>query len=80
MTARGMSNTHDLIQGKLPAKKIGPVCRVAMNGVVVGLANLIVMVQFGKQLHDDDDGDAMPRPTHRKLSRQRSRIGKATVT
>ena len=79
MTARGITSTHELTTG-LPAEASGPVCRLAQNAIAVGLADVIVLVQFGGQLHDDDSGDGTSsRPTHGKLSRQSSRIGKAPV-
>ncbi len=79
MTWRGVVSTHELETGGLLAEQSGPACRLAQNAVAVGLADAIVLVQFGRQLHDDDAGDsgAPDRPTHGKLSRQQSgRIGR----
>ncbi|CAG9962886.1 unnamed protein product [Clonostachys byssicola] len=75
MTAQGEINTHELTTGLL-AVSPGPVCRVGQNGIGVGLADRIVLLQFGKQLRDDDGADgATDAPTHGKLAKRRSRSG-----
>jgi hypothetical protein len=79
MTATGIISRHMLTIGLLPSKS-APVCRLARNAVAVGLADIIVLVQFGKTLHDDDDEEgAVSKPTHGKLSRQNSRISRTHV-
>lgn len=78
MTAGGFTSIHELEQTDLPANDPGPLCRLAQNAVAVALANVIVTVQFGRYLHDDDgsagDGSNTPMVTHRRLSRQNSRL------
>ena len=77
MTAKGTRSTHQLTTNLL-ANKSGPVCRLARNAVAVGLADIIVLVQFGDHLYDNDEteGAAAAGATYGKLSRQNSRLGR----
>jgi len=56
MTATGIVNVHPLSSGLLTGR-VGPVCSVGRNALAVGLAEDIVLVQFGNQLYDNDDED-----------------------
>lgn len=57
MTARGVINIHPL-QIDVFAKRVGPIKPVGRNAIAVALAEDIVLVQFGDEIHDnDDDGD-----------------------
>lgn len=69
MTATGVINTHVLTSG-LFTSRVGPVCSVGRNAIAVGLAEDIVLIQFGNQLHDDDDNDdrAVRKPPRTKLA------------
>jgi hypothetical protein len=68
MTATGIINTHALKVG-LFTNKAGPTCSVGRNAVAVGLAEDIVLVQFGDQLHDDDDEEVVRMPPRIKSRR-----------
>jgi len=59
MTATGIIDIHALTSG-LFTGRAGPMCSVGRNAIAVGLAEDTVLIQFGKQLHDDvDDDDAI---------------------
>jgi hypothetical protein len=77
MTATGIVNIHALTVG-LITNKAGPMCSVGRNAIAVGLAEDIVLVQFGNQLYDDDDDDdadaAVRKPPRTRLA-GRSKIG-----
>lgn len=76
MTAQGVVNRHKLPTSLL-AGAPGPICKLARNAVIVGLADEIVLVQFGRQLRDDDDCDsALAAPMQRRLLRRQSSSGK----
>lgn len=57
MTATGSINIHPLQVG-LFTDRIGPMCAIGRNAIGVGLAEDIILVQFGDQLRDDDDADS----------------------
>lgn len=78
MTAHGDLTAHE-VTTRLAAMKPGPSCKVAQNAIAVALANVVILVQFGSQLRDDEDV-APAQPTHRRLSRQSSRIGRSSMT
>jgi len=67
MTATGIINIHALTIG-LFTNKAGPMCSVGRNAIAVGLAEDIVLVQFGDQLRDDDDDEALGKPLHTRLA------------
>ena len=73
MTATGIINIHALTVG-LFTNKAGPMCSVGRNAIAVGLAEDIVLVQFGNQLHDDDDDEAVRKPPRTRLA-GRSKLG-----
>jgi len=50
-------------------------CSVGRNAIAVGLAEDIVLVQFGNQLRDDDDDDSAMRKSPRTRLAGRSRSG-----
>lgn len=91
MTAAGVVGTHELPAARLglPADTAGPACRLARNAVAVAIANVIVLVQLGQQLRDDDPegaagagGELAPGGTRTRSgrhSRQTSRFGRETV-
>lgn len=56
MTSTGIVNTHALMSG-LFTNRVGPICPVGRNAIAVGLAEDIILVRFGNQLHDGDDDD-----------------------
>lgn len=58
MTARGIINTHPL-QVEVFTSRVGPVKPIGRNAVAVGLAEDIVLVQFGDQIHDNDDDNSV---------------------
>jgi hypothetical protein len=68
MTATGIVNIHTLKVG-LFTDRAGPMCSVGRNAIAVGLEEDIVLIQFGSQLHDDDDGDdtAVRKPPRPRL-------------
>jgi hypothetical protein len=75
MTATGIVSIHPLTVG-LFTNRAGPMCSVGRNAMAVGLAEDIVLVQFGNQLHDDDDdADAAVRKPPRTRLAGRSKIG-----
>lgn len=74
MTAEGVTSSHR-VATQLPATKTGPLCKVAQNAVAVALANVVVLIQFGTQLRDDEE-DVQAKPTHGKLSGRRSKSGR----
>jgi hypothetical protein len=73
MTATGIITIHTLRVG-LFTNRAGPMCSVGRNAIAVGLAEDIVLVQFGNQLRDDDDDDSAVRklPRTRLAGRPRS--------
>jgi hypothetical protein len=73
MTATGIITIHTLKAG-LFTNRAGPMCSVGRNAIAVGLAEDIVLVQFGNQLRDDDDDDSAVRklPRTRLAGRHRS--------
>jgi len=75
MTARGIVNVYPLAAGPL-ASRVGPIKPVGRNAIAVGLAEDIVLVQFGNQIHDNDDDDDvdMSRLSHTRLA-GRSKFG-----
>lgn len=82
MTARGLIVTQRVSAASLGlvVDTPGPVCRLARNAVAVGVANAIIVVQLGSRLRDDDDSigeGAESIPTHGRLARRSSGIGKA---
>jgi hypothetical protein len=58
MTGTGIINIHTLRAG-LFSNRVGPMCSVGRNAIAVGLAEDIALVQFGDQLHNNDDDDDM---------------------
>ncbi|KAE8443978.1 hypothetical protein EG329_001202 [Mollisiaceae sp. DMI_Dod_QoI] len=56
MTAKGVINIHP-IKTNLFTSRVGPLCSIGRNAIAVGLAEGIALVQFGSQLHDNDDND-----------------------
>lgn len=54
MTARGIINTRPL-QVEAVTNRVGPIKPIGRNAIAVGLAENIVLVQFGDQIHDNDD-------------------------
>lgn len=77
MTARGIVDIHPLHIDVLTSQ-IGPIVPLGRNAIAVALAEHIVLVQFGTQIHDNDDDDNMAvaarRPTHNRLA-GRSKLG-----
>jgi len=73
MTATGIINTHALKVGQI-TNRAGPICSVGRNAIAVGLAEDIVLVLFGDQLHDDDDDEAVRKPPRTRLA-GRSKFG-----
>jgi hypothetical protein len=69
MTATGIINIHPVTVG-LFTNRAGPMCSVGRNAIAVGLAEDIVLVQFGNQLHGDDDDDdaAVRKPLRTRLA------------
>lgn len=65
MTARGIINTYPL-QVEVFTSRVGPIKPIGRNAIAVGLAEDIVLVQFGDQIHDNDDdqGVAVRRLPH----------------
>jgi hypothetical protein len=74
MTATGIITIHTLKVG-LFTNRAGPMCSVGRNAIAVGLAEDIVLVQFGNQLRDDDDDDSAMRKSPRTRLAGRSRSG-----
>jgi hypothetical protein len=54
MTARGIINTQPL-GVEVFTSRVGPIKPIGRNAIAVGLAEDIVLVQFGNQIHDNDD-------------------------
>jgi hypothetical protein len=73
MTATGIINIHAMTVG-LFTNRAGPMCSVGRNAIAVGLAEDIVLVQFGDQLHDDDDDEAVRKPPRTRFA-GRSKFG-----
>jgi len=75
MTAHGPTAFYEL-ETDLPAEEPGRACAVGQNAVAVALANLVFLIQFGRQLHGDDADDGVPgRRARGRLSRQNSGRG-----
>lgn len=75
MTAMGIINIHALTVGIL-TNRAGPICSVGRNAIATGLAEDIVIIQFGNQLHDDDDDiEAAARKPPRIRLAGRSKLG-----
>jgi hypothetical protein len=76
MTSIGTVNIYPLTSDTF-ASRVGPMRPVGRNAITVGLAEAILLVQFGKQLLDNDDDDdniVKRRPAHARLT-GRSKTG-----
>ncbi|KAH8896183.1 hypothetical protein GQ53DRAFT_761133 [Thozetella sp. PMI_491] len=76
MTAKGITNRQSLT-ASLVTPRTGPACKLARNAVAIGLADLIVLVRFGDRIYAEDEEEGLAnKPSHGRLSRQNSQIGR----
>jgi hypothetical protein len=54
MSARGVITTHPL-RIDVFATRVGPIKPIGRNAIAVGLAEDIVVIQFGSRIYDNDD-------------------------
>ncbi|KAH8646277.1 hypothetical protein BX600DRAFT_444080 [Xylariales sp. PMI_506] len=72
MTAGGVTALHLLEQPDLPPSDVGPCNQFVQNAAVIGLANAIVLVQFGPQLRCGDEyGDDLRSRSRQKRTSHR---------
>lgn len=69
MSARGVISIHPLRIDAF-ATRVGPIQPIGRNAIAVGLAEEIIVIQFGKRIRDNDDdneGVIKRRSPHSKL-------------
>lgn len=70
MSARGVISIHPLRIDAF-ATRVGPIKPIGRNAIAVGLAEDIVVIQFGNRIYDNDDDNenlVKRRATHSRLA------------